>query len=80
MKQRVLLDRLSDTAESYLQEFQHNQVAPTKHHRSPKTIWKPLATGASKQIMMGTVFEESNKTSIGGVICNSQEEVLPVLS
>lgn len=73
------LEKLTDLAQQYLQEFQQSHSKPIIKQPPKQTIWKPLDPSTLKTNFDGAIFEELDAVGIG-VVRNSSGEVLGALS
>ena len=73
------LDKLSDLAQQYLQEFQQLHGRPVIRQPPKQTIWKPPDVSTLKTNFDSAVFEELDAVGIGVIVLNSSGEVLAAL-
>ena len=73
------LDKLSDLAQQYLQEFQQLHGRPVIKQPPKQTIWKPPDLSTLKTNFDSAVFEELDAVGIGVIVLNSSGEVLAAL-
>ena len=74
------LDKLSDLAQQYLQEFQQLHGRSVIKQPPKQIIWKPPDLSTLKTNFDGAVFEDLDATGVGFVVRNSSGEVLAALS
>ena len=74
------LDKLSDLAQQYLQEFQQLRGKSVIKQPPKQTIWKPPDLSPLKTNFDGAIFEDLDVVGIGVVVRNSSGEVLAALS
>ena len=73
------LDKLSNLAQQYLQEFQQLHGRPVIKQPPKQTIWKPPDLSTLKTDFDSAVFEDLDAVGIRVIVLNSTSEVLAAL-
>ncbi|KAK7828360.1 hypothetical protein CFP56_030324 [Quercus suber] len=76
----MLLEKLSDLAQQYLQEFQQLHGKSAIKQPPKQTIWKSPDSSTLKTNFDDAIFEDLDAIGIGVVVQNSSGEVLAALS